>query len=92
MGLTKVTCNTCKTEYDAMPMFEETKQAYRCSATVFLREGKHYLVGHYGSTVADMEMYLLDSDARFELGEICDDCIQELIADEKATLVKTGIW
>lgn len=92
MGLTKVVCNTCKAEYDPMPMFEETKQAYKCSATVYLKDGTYYLVGHYGSTVADMEHYILDSGAKFELGEICDECITELIEQKKAKLIERGIW
>ena len=92
MGLTKVVCNTCKTEYDPMPMFEVTKQAYKCSATVYLRNGTYYLRGHYGSTVADMDLYELDPNAKFELGEICDECITDLIEKKKATLIESGLF
>lgn len=89
-----VRCNTCKREYEPMKGCEDTEQAYRCSATVFLREGKYYLVGHYGSTVVDMEMHELtaDSDTDFELGVICDDCIEKLIDQKKTKKVQSGLW
>ena len=67
-------------------------QAYGCSATLYLSEGQHYIVGSYGSKVADMHKYMLQSSTEYEVGSICDDCITKLIDQKVAIFVEDGVW
>jgi Thymidine kinase len=75
-GVGPVVCATCETVYESMPGMYESQQAYKCSAVVD-HEG---LVGHYGSTVADMEHWVFvgERPAHVRLGNICDACIVSL--------------
>lgn len=73
------TCNTCDAKYELMKSFEATEQAYRCSATV---RADRTIVGHYGSTVADMEILdIVEDNAAIKEGMICDDCITKFLED-----------
>lgn len=83
-----VTCQTCKRKYKS---FSEG-QADGCSANLYLKEGTHYIIGSYGSRVADMQKYMLKSSTEYELGIICDDCITKLIDQKVADLIADGIW
>lgn len=85
-------CNTCKKEYE--PILEGNYyQAYNCASTVFSVEGDYYLVGGYGSRVADMKKYYIkDINANFQTGTICDDCIKRLDKEGKLDLVEDGVW
>ena len=69
------TCKTCGAKFKNM-FGKEYEQSYRCSATIFEHLGQTYLVGHYGSAIADGDLYLvLTGD--YKKGMICDDCIQK---------------
>jgi hypothetical protein len=87
-----VQCNTCKREYTPIEGMGDTDQAHDCSATLYLSDGEYYIVGHYGSKVADMQKYMLQSDTSYETGIICDNCIEELKNKKLAILVADGIW
>lgn len=85
-----VKCNTCHKTYKTI--FEETNQGHGCSATVFLRDGNFFLAGHYGSKIADMNLYQLKIEGNFQVGSICDSCIESLISSGDAILLKEDIW
>lgn len=68
-------CKTCGSKFKNL--FEGTDdQAFRCSATVFSTAGDTFLVGHFGSTIADGYLYEVKS-GEYKHGLICDDCIQK---------------
>ena len=83
-------CNTCNTEFKAMPYLDETDQANGCAATLYLREGTYYILAHYGSKY-DMQRYALKKGI-YEVGSICDDCIEKLINNGIAALIEDGVW
>lgn len=87
-----IQCNTCKKEYE--PIGENIKsQAYGCAADVFCIEGDYYLVGGYGSRIADMKKYYIkDVRANFSTGIMCDECIKSLMDAGKLDLVEDGVW
>lgn len=78
-----IKCNTCGQKYD---------HGHRCAADIYLQNGEFYLIGFYGSEVADMRRYLLKNSVDYEIGTICDNCINNLIGDGTATLIEDGIW
>lgn len=84
-------CNTCNTEYTAMPMMEDTEQAPGCAATLYLKDGTYYILGHYGSMHYDMQRYALKRD-KYEVGNICDSCIKKYIDSGNAHLIEDGVW
>tara|TARA_R110002051_G_scaffold103674_1_gene176080 strand:- start:641 stop:955 length:315 start_codon:yes stop_codon:yes gene_type:complete len=70
-----VKCGICRKSYPAL--FEQDgTQARQCSADV--RNGR--LVGHYGSEIADMEVYEFTGTAPAEGTIICDACIRRGLA------------
>ena len=83
-----VSCRTCGTEHPAI--FKESEQAYRCAAVV----SGNRIVGHYGSTVIDMEAWGFKGERpeRISEGVICDGCVASLIDAGEIALVETGIW
>lgn len=83
-------CDTCDTEYHAMPGFEDYNQASECSATLYLKDGIYYILAHYGS-VYDMQRYALKRD-KYEVGTICDSCIKKYIDSGNAQLIEDGVW
>lgn len=83
-----VECKTCNKKYKS---FSEG-QAEGCSADLYLKDGTHYIIGSYGSRVADMQKYMLKSSTEYELGPICDECITKLIDQKVAVLIADGIW
>ena len=83
-------CNTCNTEYKAMPYLDETDQANGCAATLYLREGTYYILAHYGSKY-DMQRYALKK-GMYEVGSTCDDCIEKFINNGIAALIEDGVW
>lgn len=83
-------CNTCNTEYTPMPGLEEYDQADGCSATVYLKGGHYYLLAHYGSRF-DMQLYTLNG-GMYDVGVICDNCINNLINEGMAHLIEDGVW
>lgn len=86
-----ITCETCKTEFKAISEhFEKTKQAYECSASVFIHQGKTKILGHYGSTYCDGDLYVLAPGAPVELGIICDGCVRKQVDNGYATLESEG--
>lgn len=84
-------CNTCNTEFKAMPMMEDTDQANGCAATLYLHQGVHYILAHYGSRF-DMQRYALKRGFYYEPGNICDNCINNFINEGKAGLIEDGVW
>ena len=83
-------CNTCNTEYKAIPYLDETDQANGCAATLYLHGGVHYILAHYGSRY-DMQRYALKRGT-YEVGNICDTCINNLINGGVASLIEDGVW
>ena len=83
-------CNTCNTEYKSTAILEDYEQADGCSATLYLREGTHYILAHYGSRY-DMQRYALKRGL-YETGNICDNCIKSLINEGAASLIEDGVW
>jgi hypothetical protein len=83
-------CNTCKKEFNPIPMLEEYHQADGCSATLYLHEGTYYILAHYGSKY-DMQRYALKKDI-YEVGNICDRCIENLINMGSASMIEDGVW
>lgn len=71
-----IKCDTCNKEHKVI--WEDTKQGDGCAATLFLRDGKYYIQGNYGSYVADMRLLELVNDTSYNVGNICDDCIDRL--------------
>jgi hypothetical protein len=61
-----------------------------CSASLYLKEGSFYILGHYGSRY-DMELYALKR-ATYSVGEICDDCVRQLINEGLAQKIEDGVW
>lgn len=81
-------CNTCGThyrEFDFAP-----GQAPDCSASVYLKDGDFYLLAFYGSQ-HDMRRFAL-KPGNYELGTICDTCINTLINEGVASLIEDGVW
>lgn len=83
-------CYTCNTEYKAIPYLEETDQANGCAATLYLHGGTHYILAHYGSRY-DMQRYALKRGT-YEVGNICDTCINNLINEGVASMIEDGVW
>lgn len=83
-------CNTCNTEYREMSMLESYNQAEGCSATLYVLDGDYYILAHYGSAY-DMQKFALKKD-KYEVGEVCDDCIKKFIESGHAHLIEDGVW
>jgi len=83
-----VSCKTCGTEHPAI--FKESEQAYRCAAVV----SGNRIVGHYGSTVIDMEVRTFPAGrpSHVKEGVICDDCVTSLTESGVLALQETGVW
>jgi hypothetical protein len=78
-----ISCTHCRKLF--IPLFEDVpgytcSQAMGCSANIFEREGKKYLMGSYGSTVADGDLYKVLT-SKYKSGIICDVCISNNIHD-----------
>lgn len=83
-------CNTCNTRFDPIPDLEDYNQASGCAATLYLLDGTYYILAHYGSAF-DMQRYALKRD-KYEVGDICDDCIKNYIDSGNAHLIEDGVW
>lgn len=80
-----IICDTCKSEHPVV--FEKTNQGHGCSASAYIKDGKTYIQGWYGSVVADGHIYEVSPGHVIELGSICDECITRLKDDDKLTLI-----
>ena len=60
------------------------------SNSLFLKEGSFYILGQYGSRY-DMELYALKR-ATYSIGDICDDCVRQLINEGVAQKIEDGVW
>ncbi len=83
-------CETCKRVYTPMPGLEDTEQASGCAATLYLKDRSFYILAHYGSRF-DMQRYSLKL-GHYEIGHICDDCINIFINEGRANLIEDGVW
>lgn len=74
----KVVCDCCKKEFPALWPHNNT-QAIGCAADI---EGDT-IIGHYGSTVADMSVYEFKNGRPPHIPEglVCDDCIKKFIEE-----------
>ena len=72
-------CNTCQNDRE-------------CYATLYLYGGVHYILGQYGSKKYDMQRYALKHGLLYDTGDICDNCINNLINAGKANLIEDGVW
>ncbi len=70
-------CNTCENDCE-------------CHATLYLHGGTHYILAHYGSRY-DMQRYALKRGT-YEVGNICDTCINNLINEGVASMIEDGVW
>ncbi len=86
-----ITCATCDAKHKSI-FDKEYQQGDGCAATLYEHDGKRYLVGHYGSVVADMERYEVNPAAGYNLGNCCDVCITRMIDEGNATLIEEGIY
>lgn len=77
-----VQCGICRKSHIALFEHDGT-QARKCSADV--QNGR--LVGHYGSEIADMEVFDFTGPVPAEGTIVCDDCIRRGLA--RGTLRKS---
>jgi len=84
-------CNTCNTYFDRLTIHPEYDQADGCAATLYLHQGVHYILAHYGSRF-DMQRYALKRGTPYKSGNICDNCINNFINEGKAGLIEDGVW
>ena len=86
-----IACETCGKDY--VDLFgEEYQQGDGCAATIYEMDGKTYLVGHYGSAVADTHRYEIKPGSVYKLGNCCDACITRMIEEGNANLIEEGVW
>lgn len=74
-------CQTCGTHFPNDAVGEEYDQSHGCSATVFNKNGKQYIIGHYGSRVADCHLYAV-TGVEYKENMMCDDCITTGLANK----------
>lgn len=70
-----VICRNCTMTFIAL-FTDSMGQAHRCASNIFEREEGRFLIGHYGSTVADGHLYKVLTD-KHKPGIICDACIEQ---------------
>jgi hypothetical protein len=80
-----ITCTHCRKMF--IPLFEDRPgqpctQAMDCATDIFERDGKTYMVGSFGSRVADGKLYRVLTN-KYKSGIICDACITENEQDFK---------
>jgi hypothetical protein len=75
-----IKCDTCNKHHKVI--FADTKQGEECASVLYLHEGKYYIQGFYGSYVADMMVLELVNDTSYNIGIICDACIEKLRSDK----------
>lgn len=80
-------CNTCDTEFVDMTGHD---QGNGCAASLYLHNGTHYILAHYGSRF-DMQRYALKR-GQYKTGNICDECIDKYIKNGNAHLIEDGVW
>ena len=73
-----VVCRNCTMTFMAI-FTDSIAQAHRCASNIFERENTQYLVGSYGSTVADGNLYKVLTN-KYKNGIMCDACIETGIA------------
>lgn len=83
-------CNTCNKIYEVMTGFDKYDQANGCAATLYLHQDTYYILAHYGSRF-DMQRYALRK-GNYEIGNVCDNCIEQMINDECGHLIEDGVW
>lgn len=87
-----IQCQVCLTEYNPITGFEETNQAFKCSSSVITKENKQYLLGFYGSVIADGKVYRVDG-RQLDSGSVCDDCIEQMISNRSLVCVSEfNLW
>jgi hypothetical protein len=70
-----IECTYCRKFYTSL--FEEPcTQAMGCASDIFERDGVKYMIGNYGSRVADGMFYKVLTD-KYKSGIICDACIED---------------
>ena len=86
-----IICATCGAEHQVL-FDERYQQGDGCSATVYEKDGETYLIGHYGSTVADTNRYWIRQGSGYKIGNCCDGCITRMLREGNATLIEEGVW
>jgi hypothetical protein len=83
-----VVCNHCKKEYE--PLFDDNNtQAMQCASEItHWMDGSLRLIGFYGSTIADGNMYEVLTSA-YRPGIICDSCIETGLENFHFKLIST---
>jgi hypothetical protein len=83
-----VVCSRCKKEFT--PLFDDdSTQAMHCSAEIVYSHNESLrLVGFYGSTIADGNMYEVLTSA-YRPGIICDSCIETGLENFHFKLIST---
>lgn len=85
-----IKCDNCQSYYKTI--FEDTKQGDACASVLYLHGGKYYIQGSYGSYVADMRILELKPDISYNIGIICDSCIEKLKADNLVVKDEDSAW
>ena len=85
-----VKCDNCNGYYE--DIFPDTKQGDGCASVLFLHDGKYWIQGNYGSYVADMRKLELKPDTSYNIGIICDKCIERLKADNLVVNEEDTAW
>lgn len=70
-------CNTCNEDVE-------------CHSTLFMSKGDFYILAMYGS-LHDMRRFALKKD-KYNTGDICDACIDNLLDDGRAWVIEDGVW
>src|SRR5579863_1772377 len=84
-----VKCQNCYKEFeDAIGDVEICTQGIDCASSIFIHEDQMYLLGHYGSSLCDGNLYkFVDSNSRdrdefppdYKLDPVCDVCIKGMM-------------
>jgi hypothetical protein len=72
-----VICATCQKENTHL-FSVETEQAYGCASELIEKDGKIFSYSHYGSKFDTLKFNFKDL-AHFQLGNICDECLEKAI-------------
>lgn len=79
-----IECGQCGVKYEVL--YEDTNQGVKCAADVFGRDDEKYIIGHYGSYVADGHLYRVLT-GKYNKGIICDECITKGIDNNELELI-----
>ncbi len=77
-----VVCSTCNKVY-SNTFNIDSEQAYGCASDLVEKNGEMISYSHYGSKF-DLLKYCFKNKEGFNLGNICDECIEKAVKNEIA--------